>query len=111
MYRRRSRSRSRSRSISRSKSKSPKRRRSKTNQKFKFKFSFGSEWTIYKKDGCPSCERAKELLKQYNPTILDGPENEEVLEQKAPGFKTWPRIFKGEKFIGGCDDLIKYLKK
>ncbi|RST63001.1 glutaredoxin 3 [Candidatus Aquarickettsia rohweri] len=69
--------------------------------------------TIYTKNNCPYCIRAKDLLnkrkleyKEIN--ISENPELLEEMLEKSQGMKTMPQIFIDEKHIGGCDDLYKY---
>jgi len=69
--------------------------------------------TIYTKEGCPYCVRAKALLeskglvyKEVN--VGNDPEKRASLSKKSNGSKTVPQIFIGDKHIGGCDDLIDF---
>lgn len=71
-------------------------------------------YTIYSKSGCPSCTKAKELLKLEKVTIIDCDEyliedRQGFLEymQKLIGkeYKMFPMIFKDGVFIGGFTDL------
>ena len=69
--------------------------------------------TIYTKNNCPYCIRAKDLLnkrkleyKEIN--ISENPELLEEVLEKSQGMKTMPQIFIDGKHIGGCDDLYKY---
>lgn len=67
--------------------------------------------TIYTKDYCPFCTKAKNLLKRKG--VADIVEiditNDEKLQQemttKSGGRRTVPQIFIDEESIGGCDDL------
>ena len=71
-------------------------------------------YTIYSKSGCPSCTKAKELLKFEKVTIIDC--DEYLIEDKqgfleymqnliGKEYKTFPMIFKDGVFIGGFTDL------
>lgn len=66
--------------------------------------------TIYTKDYCPYCVRAKQLLERLQQPYeeIDISKHPEVLPDlvaKSGGRKTVPQIFVGERHIGGCDDL------
>jgi len=68
--------------------------------------------TIYTKDYCPYCVKAKNLLKrkgvESSITEIDITHNEKLQQEmvaKSGGRKTVPQIFIGDKHIGGCDDL------
>ena len=79
-------------------------------------------YTIYSKESCSYCDRAKELLTQkglsYNEKILDvgqtklEPSNYysvAELQSKVPGARTVPQIFEGDILIGGFDALKQKL--
>ncbi|WP_425446760.1 glutaredoxin 3 [Dethiothermospora halolimnae] len=70
--------------------------------------------TVYTFNTCPFCIKAKNLLDN------EGIEFDEIdittdrgklkeLESKT-GSSTVPQIFAGDKFIGGCDDLMELHK-
>ena len=67
--------------------------------------------TIYTKDYCPYCVKAKALLKQKNIENINEIDitNDANLQlemvNKSGGRRTVPQIFIGEKHLGGCDDL------
>ena len=65
--------------------------------------------TIYTRDGCGYCTRAKSLLTakgadftEYNAS--EKPEYRQEMMTKSGG-TTFPQIFIGETHVGGCDDL------
>ena len=67
--------------------------------------------TIYTKDYCPYCSRAKALLSQkgiqFEEFKIDAqPELRPVMIERAAGRTTVPQIFIGDAHIGGCDDLF-----
>lgn len=69
--------------------------------------------TIYTKDGCPYCVRAKALLDSkgliyQEVNVGNDPEKRASLSQKSNGSKTVPQIFIGDRHIGGCDNLIDF---
>ena len=67
--------------------------------------------TIYTKDYCPYCIKAKALLKRKGVSEIHGSEitHDEALQaemiQKSGGRRSVPQIFIGDKSIGGCDEL------
>ena len=66
--------------------------------------------TIYTKFGCGYCFRAKRLLDskgvdyEEHDITMGGPKREEML-QRAPGARTVPQIFIGDRHVGGSDEL------
>ena len=66
--------------------------------------------TIYTKDYCPHCKKAKVLLdikkqKYQEIDITHDPETAVKMVEMSGGRKTVPQIFINGKHIGGCDDL------
>lgn len=70
---------------------------------------------VWSKDFCPYCDRAKALLTQkgiqYEERKIGGGYTREQLLESIPTAKTVPQIFLDDKYIGGCDDLIKYFNE
>ena len=67
--------------------------------------------TIYSKDHCPYCTRAKELLTREGIAYVDhdmsqDPEGLNALKEKT-GWMTVPQIYIGDEMIGGYDALAK----
>jgi glutaredoxin 3 len=65
--------------------------------------------TIYTRDGCGYCDRARGLLKRKNIAFNEinaeySPELKREMVEKS-GRSTFPQIFVGDIHIGGCDDL------
>lgn len=67
--------------------------------------------TIYTKDYCPYCVKAKNLLKRKGQEGIkeidithDEALQKEMIE-KSGGRKTVPQIFINGAHVGGCDDL------
>lgn len=73
---------------------------------------------VISKEKCPFCNKAKELLKKKNLDFeyLDidtlNEERKRRISQiaKRLNHKTYPMIIHKNKFIGGYDNLQKYLK-
>ena len=67
--------------------------------------------TLYTKDYCPYCTKAKSLLKRKGVTQFHEIDitHEEALQkemvEKSGGRKTVPQIFINGQSIGGCDEL------
>lgn len=65
--------------------------------------------TIYTREFCGYCARAKALLqsKNVNFTEYNATENPQYRQEMMDksGRNTFPQIFIGEQHVGGCDDL------
>jgi glutaredoxin 3 len=68
--------------------------------------------TMYTKDYCPYCVKAKTLLKrkgvESSITEIDITRDEKLQQEmlsKSNGKRTVPQIFIGDVHVGGCDDL------
>lgn len=66
--------------------------------------------TIYTRQFCGYCARAKSLLEQKGVAYVehDATGNAELRQemiQKANGRSTFPQIFINDAHVGGCDDL------
>lgn len=66
--------------------------------------------TIYTRQGCGYCSRAKSLLQSKGITFTEhdatfSPDLRQEMIQKANGSSTFPQIFIDGKHVGGCDDL------
>ena len=66
--------------------------------------------TLYSKDHCPYCVKAKTLLKRKGAafTEIDITHDEALqkeMVEKSGGRRTVPQIFIGDAHVGGCDDL------
>lgn len=67
--------------------------------------------TLYTKDHCPYCKRAKALLRSKGASFTDieithDPVMTAEMETRS-GRKTVPQIFIGDVHVGGGDDLAK----
>jgi glutaredoxin len=93
-----------------------------------FNISSEDAYTIFSKDNCQWCESAKELLDELREEGDEGLQRgynyfdcTEILKTNKPEFineinklsgveiKTFPIIFKGKKYIGGFQELRRYL--
>tara|TARA_B100001113_G_scaffold287587_1_gene243255 strand:+ start:622 stop:882 length:261 start_codon:yes stop_codon:yes gene_type:complete len=69
-------------------------------------------WTIYSKDNCPYCDKAKFELQGENVTVKNISENPEFLKElmeKNPGARTMPQIYKDDMLVGGYTNLVELL--
>lgn len=66
--------------------------------------------TIFTKDGCPHCARAKSLLTEngLNYTEIKGIKTNAL--QAMGGAGTYPLVFLAGEKIGGADELVNFLK-
>jgi glutaredoxin 3 len=66
--------------------------------------------TLYSKDSCSFCIRAKMLLENYGVDFeyvdLTGDLDGQVELAKRTGRMTMPQVFVGEELIGGYEDLV-----
>lgn len=64
---------------------------------------------IYTLSGCPYCVRAKALLDSkeapYREVDVSADFAERSRISSETGQRTFPQIFIGDRFVGGCDDL------
>ena len=68
--------------------------------------------TIYTKDFCPFCTKAKSLLvlKKIKFTEINlhkNPEKFEEMMKKSNGAQTVPQIFSSDKYIGDCEKIYE----
>lgn len=66
--------------------------------------------TIYTRDFCGFCTRAKALLAKKGATFteIDGTFDQQAraaMMARSGGRNTFPQIFIGTKHVGGCDEL------
>ena len=71
-----------------------------------------AEVDIYTTMFCGYCYRAKKLLEQkgvaYREIALETAKGgREEMVRRAPGARTVPQIFIGERHVGGCDELYR----
>ncbi|CAL9971673.1 ribonucleoside diphosphate reductase small subuni t [Vibrio phage D528] len=78
--------------------------------------TIGGDITVWGREGCPFCEKAKELLDglgiKYRYLQLDQDfDREEFLNVVEGDHKTFPAVFRGVEFIGGYDNLLEFVGK
>lgn len=65
--------------------------------------------TVYTKQNCPYCVRAKRLLDKkgvaYEEISVEGDDDLRVWLAEKTGQKTVPQIFAGDRSLGGYSDL------
>lgn len=74
-----------------------------------------NKFVVYSKDGCPFCDKVKEILtmtgQEYREYRLGLDFNrEEFYNQFGPG-STFPRVVLGEELIGGCKETVEWLQE
>lgn len=72
-------------------------------------------FTVYSKDGCPYCQKVKQVLEltkqqfvMYN--LGDEFTREEFYSEFGEG-STFPQVICNDVHIGGCTDTVKYLQE
>lgn len=70
--------------------------------------------TVYSKQHCPSCVKAKALLEKMNiefeAKMLDEDFTREDLMEVAPTARTFPQVFINGNNIGGYEQLLTYIE-
>lgn len=73
--------------------------------------SVRSDIVLYASEFCPYCRRARTLLDQKGATytVLDVNRDPHLWVEiaKRTGRDTVPQIFIGDRWVGGCDDLLE----
>lgn len=64
-------------------------------------------FTIHTRDNCSFCTDAKDLLNRFSLlfTEIEYKTEEQISEFKSAGFKTFPQVFDGTRYVGGYTDL------
>jgi|TARA_R110002074_G_scaffold241138_1_gene412852 glutaredoxin len=65
-------------------------------------------WTIYSKNQCPFCDKAKYALRDEDVEVKNISENSDYRTEmmiKNPAARTMPQVFKGDQLVGGYDAL------
>lgn len=73
------------------------------------------KFTVYSKNGCPYCDKVKEVLKLANLdhvvyTLDDHFTREQFYEEFGQG-STFPQVIMDDKHLGGCVDTVRYLQE
>jgi|TARA_R110002020_G_scaffold438295_1_gene648735 glutaredoxin 3 len=70
---------------------------------------------MYVKTGCPYCEHARGIiLKDLKSSlhlvdVTEQPDLQRMIKEET-GHNTWPIIYLGKEFVGGCSDLEKIVE-
>ena len=81
-------------------------------------------WTVYAKSDCVYCDKVKDLLHQLN-EVLNIIDCDDVLKPRyvklqflehmkkliGSEYKTFPMVFKDNQFIGGFNEVEKFLNE
>ena len=72
-------------------------------------------FAIYSKNGCPYCQKVKQVLELTNLKFVvynlgEDFTKEEFYQEFGEG-STFPQVICDDKKIGGCSDTVKYLKE
>ena len=69
-----------------------------------------SKWTIYSKNQCPYCDKAKFALKdEVDVTVKNISEDPNYLTElmeKNPNARTMPQIYRDDQLVGGYDQSM-----
>ena len=70
--------------------------------------------TIYSKDNCPWCEKAKAIFVskdiEYDEFLLNRDYTPTDFKSLFPNSRTVPQISIDGNYVGGHDDLVKYIE-
>jgi glutaredoxin len=73
------------------------------------------KFTVYSKNGCPYCEKIKDVLRLSNLDhvvyVLDEHFTREQFYQEFGIGSTFPQVIMNDKHLGGCIDTVKYLQE
>jgi|TARA_B100002052_G_scaffold36022_1_gene28054 glutaredoxin len=72
-------------------------------------------FAVYSKDGCPYCDKIKQVLDLTNTSYVvynlgEQFDRESFYDEFGEG-STFPQVLVDGKKLGGCIDTIKYLKE
>lgn len=72
-------------------------------------------FTVYSKDGCPYCQKVKQVLEltkqQFVVYNLGVDFTKEGFYAEFGEGSTFPQVICNEDHIGGCTDTVKYLQE
>jgi len=75
-----------------------------------------SSFTVYGRPGCGYCYYAVRALKssefefEYIDIYKEGLSKQDVSERINQPVRTMPQILHGDHYVGGCTELLSYLK-
>jgi len=76
---------------------------------------FGSNFTVYSKDGCPYCEKVEKVLEMtglnYVTYKLDKHFDREGFISEFGEGSTFPQVVVNGKKLGGCVQTVEYLQE
>jgi glutaredoxin len=77
-----------------------------------------SDFTIYSKDNCPFCERAKNIIKTHGYSFTELKVHVDITKEQIQEavnnagstheVRSVPQIFKDDEYIGGYQQLVQY---
>lgn len=72
-------------------------------------------FTVYSKNGCPYCDKVKEVLKLANLdhvvyTLDEHFTRDQFYKEFGQG-STFPQVILDDKHLGGCVDTVRYLQE
>jgi len=72
-------------------------------------------FTIYTKDNCPFCYKVKQVLEltgnKYVEYNLNEDFTKEQFYEKFGEGSTFPQVVLEDKFIGGCNETVQFLRE
>jgi glutaredoxin len=73
------------------------------------------KFTIYSKQGCPYCDKIKQVMELSNLghvvyTLDENFTRDEFYSEFGKG-STFPQVVMDEHHLGGCTDTVQYLKE
>lgn len=73
------------------------------------------KFTIYSKQGCPYCDKIKQVMKLSNLdhvvyTLDENFTRDEFYSEFGRG-STFPQVIMDQHHLGGCTDTVQYLKE
>jgi len=73
------------------------------------------KFTVYSKDNCPYCSKVKQVLELIQTDFvvysLDREFTREEFYSEFGQGSTFPQVIVNDQHIGGCTEIIKYLKE
>ena len=72
-------------------------------------------FTVYSRDGCPYCDKVKQVLQlaEIKHVIykLNTDFNREEFYEKFGKGSTFPRVVRDGELLGGCTETVQYLRE